>query len=60
MNFCITKNIQKIISVLQKICRIIVLQKIISVLQKIKNEFLYYKKIIIVLQKISNFSVILV
>ena len=44
MNFCITKNIQKIISVLQKIGRIIVLQKIISVLQKIKNELLYYKK----------------
>ena len=44
MIFCITKNIQKIISVLQKIGRIIVLQKIISVLQKIKNEFLYYKK----------------
>ena len=37
MNFCITKNIQKIISVLQKIGRIIVLQKI-------KNELLYYKK----------------
>ena len=44
MNFCIAKNIQKIISVLQKIGRIIVLQKIISVLQKIKNELLYYKK----------------
>ena len=37
MNFCITKNIQKIISVLQKIGRIIVLQKIISVLQKNKK-----------------------
>ena len=44
MNFCITKNIQKIFYVLQKIGRIIVLQKIISVLQKIKNELLYYKK----------------
>ena len=60
MIFCITKNIQKIISVLQKIGRIIVLQKIISVLQKNKKRIIVLQKIIIVLQKISIFSVILV